>query len=492
MAQTVRQRHLLARQQKVLVAVSGGVDSMVLLQGLHALAAAHRWSLVVAHFNHHLRGGDSDGDEQFVRQTAAALGWPFVADGADIQALADESKQSLEMVARQWRHAFLARAAAVHGLATIALAHHADDQVELFFLRLLRGAGGEGLAGMKWHSPSPANPALALIRPLLDVPKAELLAYARENHLPFRDDATNFVPDVLRNRIRLELLPRLREQYQPGLDKAVRRLMEIVGAEAECVAALAREFRAGPAGASHGPAAWSALPVAVQRKVLWQELAALEVSPDFELVEQLRASPGKTMSAGPDRFVLRDSSGKVSCQTASAPALFQVAELRLDLSGKSGAAAFGGRAFHWQLQPMTRLPWPRNNGSHRSGREYFDADQIGAEIVLRHWRPGDRFQPMGRASPAKLQDLFVNAKIPARRRRELVLAATAAGRIFWVEGLRIGEAFKLTPQTRRQLIWLPGGAGAGQTSPTKVLANPLALNPECCKIGLDSGKQATL
>jgi tRNA(Ile)-lysidine synthase len=105
----------------------------------------------------------------------------------------------------------------------------------------------------------------------------------------------------------------------------------------------------------------------------------------------------------------------------------------------------------WKISPARsatlRLP---PSAIHR---EFFDADRVGGEIVLRHWRPGDRFQPIGLKSAVKLQDLFVNAKIPAARRRKLVLAATAAGEIFWVEGLRIGETAKLTPKTRRKLVW---------------------------------------
>ena len=123
------------------------------------------------------------------------------------------------MAARKLRHEFFARVAREQKISIIALAHHADDQVELFFLRLLRGAGGEGLAGMKWRSPSPADKKLTLVRPLLGFSKTEMLAFARENKILFRDDATNFSTDFLRNRIRNELLPLLQKKYQPGIGK---------------------------------------------------------------------------------------------------------------------------------------------------------------------------------------------------------------------------------------------------------------------------------
>ena len=243
----IQNRRLLLRGQKILVAVSGGVDSMALLRVLHLLAPKNRWRISVAHFNHRLRGRASDADERLVRKTAAAMKLPVFAESADVKAFAAKSKLSLEMAARKLRHEFLARVARQNKIKTIALAHHADDQVELFFLRLLRGAGGEGLAGMKWRSPSPADKTISLVRPLLGFSKAELLEFARENKIQFHDDATNFSGDFLRNRIRNELLPLLRKNYQPGLDKAVLRLMEIVGAEAEFVGEAARQWLDKPA-----------------------------------------------------------------------------------------------------------------------------------------------------------------------------------------------------------------------------------------------------
>src|SRR5260370_5734923 len=129
-------------------------------------------------------------------------GLPLVVGRAPVRTFAARHGLSLEMAARGLRHEFLARSACNRGVETIALAHHADDQVELFFVRLLRGAGGEGLAGMKWRSPSPADKKIPLVRPLLGLTKTELLHFARENKIPFREDATNASADFFRNRIR--------------------------------------------------------------------------------------------------------------------------------------------------------------------------------------------------------------------------------------------------------------------------------------------------
>ena len=436
-----RQRQLFSCGQKILVAVSGGVDSMVLLHALNSFSKQNRWKISVAHFNHRLRGHASDVDEKLVRQTATKLHLKYFGGGTDVKKFAAQSRLSVEMAARKLRHEFLARTARKQKISTIALAHHADDQVELFFLRLLRGAGGEGLAGMKWRSPSPADKTISLIRPLLDFPKAELLAFARENKIRFRDDATNLSSDFLRNRIRNELLPLLRKKYQPAVDKTVLRLMDIVGAEAKSVAEVARSWLARP-----NPV-FEKLPVAVQRKVLQQQLAGVGLLPDYELIEQLRETPGKFVAVGVGISVVRNPAGKISCGELPAKA-FNADELKLKLLGRAGSAKFAGHKFSWALKAFggSRKSSPRQT-------EFFDADSIGGEIILRHWRTGDRFQPIGMKSTVKLQDLFVNAKIPAARRRELVLATAADGGIFWVEGLRIGEKFKLTPQTKQVFVW---------------------------------------
>jgi tRNA(Ile)-lysidine synthase len=357
------------------------------------------------------------------------------------------------------------------------LAHHADDQVELFFLRLLRGAGGEGLAGMRWRSPSPVDRNVTLIRPLLGATKAELHAFARENKIRFREDATNALLATPRNRIRNELLPWLRKKYQPGLTKTVLRLMDIIGAEADAVGDAARQWLMEPGRdavstlrsssatedrlrrprtARRAVTTFEHLPVAVQRRVLQLQLGYSGILADFELVERLRRAPGVFVSIGPDFSVARDAGGTLKLRRQR-PDEFDARELAVNLAGRAGEAGFAGVRFRWDFRSGSAV-WrgARRAGSRgRSSRqtEFFDADRVGGQITLRHWRPGDRFQPIGMKSPLKLQDWFVNQKVPRTWRRELIVAVAEAGGIFWVEGLRISERYKLTPQTKRRLIW---------------------------------------
>jgi tRNA(Ile)-lysidine synthase len=430
------------------------MDSMVLLHALKALSEKYKWTIIVAHFNHQLRVRASAADERLVRKTAVAMKLPVVVGRAEVKEFARQSKLSVEMAARKLRHEFFTRAARKQKIKIIALAHHADDQVELFFLRLLRGAGGEGLAGMRWKSPSPADKTISLVRPLLDLSKEELRQFARENKIIFRDDATNFSSDFLRNRIRNELLPLLRKNYQPGLSKTILRLMEIVREESEFVGSVASSLRLDSVRPEAGLCNFGGLPVAIQRRVLQSQLVEIGVAADFDLVEQLRESAGKFVSVGSGVAVLRGASGELKLREQR-PAEFNASQLEINLSGRAGEAVFGGGKFHWQIQLSKKNKSPRNNcaGGTTALREFFDADKIGRKIILRHWRAGDRFQPIGLKSAAKLQDLFTNAKIPRVRRRDLIVGEAEDGGIFWVEGLRISENFKLTPQTQHRLTW---------------------------------------
>jgi len=439
---SIRERSLLKRGQPILVAVSGGVDSMVLLEILVRLAPKYRWALHIAHFNHRLRGRAADADERFVRRTAGRLGLPFITEHTDVRRLARQEKTSVEMAARQARHAFLARAASKQRIKTIALAHHADDQVELFFLRLLRGAGSRGLAGMNWSSPSPADKRLKLVRPLLDCSKADLTAFARAARVRFREDASNASPDILRNRIRCELLPMLNRDYTPALSKVVLRQMMILGDEAELIQSLSDHWR------RKSIPAFATLARACQRRILHDELLGLGITPDFDLVERLRTAPGRNMIVEPGTALRHDGSGRVHRAAVRAVAYNDDRRL-VKFKGRKGQGTFAGLTWTWEASKGAGPRWPR----FARGCEWFDADKIGMDAVLRHWQAGDRFQPSGLGASVKLQDLFINQKIPREHRHELVVAATASGEIWWVEGLRIGEKFKLTPATRRRLKW---------------------------------------
>jgi tRNA(Ile)-lysidine synthase len=453
-AETIRSRRLFRAGEAILIAVSGGLDSLVLLHLLHHLAPAHKWRLSVAHLNHRLRGRSSDADERLVQSVCKKLALPVFVECADVRELAGDQKLSIEMAARKARHEFLARVAAREKISTIAFAHHADDQVELFFIRLLRGSGGEGLAGMKWRNPSPFAKGVQIVRPLLGETKSALRDFAAKHQIKFREDATNDSVDILRNRIRHELLPLLKNKYQPTLNRIVLRLMDILGGEADLAKSVAEDWleQSQKATSASRTRSFSELPLAVQRRCIQSQLLAEKIAPDFELIEKLRLMPGKcvtvTQSDTAPFGVFRETAGFIRRRSPEA-VKFNNASHNLSLGEPAGQATFDGIAIIWQTKAEPRKNLPKQ----ASGTEYFDAESVGSRAVLRHWRKGDRFQPIGMPSAVKLQDIFVNQRVPRALRHQLVVAESEKGEIFWVEGLRISERFKLTKATKRRLQW---------------------------------------
>jgi tRNA(Ile)-lysidine synthase len=432
-------RQLLGEGDNVLIGVSGGADSMVLLHLLHGLSGAHGWTLMVAHFNHRLRGRASDADAKLLLRTCEKLGVRYEAGSADVKKFARGRKLSTEMAARELRHAFLAETAANLGVKRISLAHHADDQVELFLLRLLRGSSTLGLGGMHWASPSPANPSITLIRPLLDTPKARIVAYATENKVKFREDATNSTTDILRNRIRHKLLPLLRREYQPGIDEVLLRQGDLLREDADYLVKETQRWL------GRGEPAFAELPPALQRRALHMRLLAAGIQPDFALVEKLRHAPGTWISISAQFTCRATSAGEI--ETRALEREPENSDEAVEVNVADCSVEFAGVLLSWSIAQRAR------RSAARAGKEFFDADLVGDRIVLRHWRPGDRFQPIGMAKPVKLQDLFVNNKVPRALRARLIVATTASGDLFWVEGLRISEAFKISASTQRRLNW---------------------------------------
>lgn len=427
----------------IVVGVSGGADSVALVSALSGLARKRGVALTVAHAHHGLRGADADADAVLVQQLAVRLGWAWVTARLNIRGEMNRTAESVEMTARRLRHAFLARTAREVGAAAIALAHHADDQVELFLLRLFRGAGGDGLGGMPALGPSPADPGITLLRPLLGVAKSELIQYVNDVGAEFREDHSNHDLAIPRNHLRQVVLPWLRDAVGPHLDQVIRRTAEIVGADAASVDALADTWLA-----ARRPKAFSRLTTAVQRAVVRRQLWDLGCPVEFDLVERLRLTQTR-QSAAAGRSLQRQATGRIQPARAPAPADFQP-EQQCILMGAQGTHTFAGVRLKWRVKPVKALPARAETGAPL---ELFDAAAVGSQITLRHWQPGDRFQPLGFSRPTKLQNLFTNRKVPAAERRQRVLATTADGIIFWVEGLPPGERFKTRTETRSQLQW---------------------------------------
>ncbi|MBI4796024.1 MAG: tRNA lysidine(34) synthetase TilS [Deltaproteobacteria bacterium] len=445
-ARYARQENLFADGDRVLVAVSGGPDSVALLRLLHRLIPELNLELGVAHFDHGLRGRESREEAEFVAALAESLSLPVFLGEGDTRELARREKISLQMAARRLRLQFLKDTCCRYTFQKLALGHTADDQVELFFLRLLRGAGPEGLAGMP-----PATPE-GLVRPLLAVGKEVILAWLQRESFSYCQDPSNLQRDYLRNRLRLDLLPQLR-QYNPRIREAVWRAQallqeeervlapEVARAWAEVGEALAPDFYR-----LHLPK-FLQLPVALQKLVLRSVLQKI-----------LEEYPLSTAQVGGvlDLAQAWKSGGQVSlgtCRVARAGAELHIfrrlpAPPRDSGTLPSCPGLFEAGGWNWRLTSQAYLPEaPRPQETHLV---WLDRDRVEFPIEIRYFQPGDRFWATGAPGARKLQDFLVDNKIP-RWLRAYIPLVLSEGRIIWVPGLRLAEPVKLTGKSRNFL-----------------------------------------
>jgi len=224
-------------RKKLIVAVSGGADSIALV---HLLLEAGYRNLLVAHFNHRLRGRAAEGDAAHVKRLTSKLDLPFESGSSNVKSKAKEEKCSVETAAREARYSFLASVAKKRRTRSIVLAHHADDQVETCLFNFLRGSGISGLSGMKPHSQrSVEGVKLELLRPLLGVRKEELLGYLRERKVRFREDATNAMAEASRNKLRLKVIPLIEELFGASFRSTIPRNARLLADEEELLSSMA-------------------------------------------------------------------------------------------------------------------------------------------------------------------------------------------------------------------------------------------------------------
>lgn len=429
---------LIPRDARLLVAVSGGADSVALLHGLHRLGCA----VEAAHFDHQTRGGESARDAAFVRALCAGLGVPFHLGTAPVAATAAESGRSFEDEARRRRYAFFRDCAARAGLGCCATAHHMDDQAETVLMRILQGTGGRGLAGIP---PRRMEGGLVILRPLLGFRREELRAWLSGQGLEWREDHTNAEPVTPRNRLRHGLLPLLAAEHNPQIVDALARLAEaqrldndlldqLAGAAFDRVANPLPES-ARPMIHSLDPVAFAALAHALRRRVLLRLAGGCGVRPDHDLLLRMEAlllegragarvplDTAKSLYRGHDVVLLCDGDTVPDGSPETVP---------LPVPGEA--------AFLGHLITARRLDgaFPRDTAGLRacchSGRQLLALRAVPGPLAVRAWRPGDRFTPLGMSNPVKLQDYFVNRHVPEPLRARVPLVVCGDD-ILWVAG----------------------------------------------------------
>ena len=427
------------RGRRILVAVSGGADSVALAHVLHHLG----YSLAFAHLNHGIRGRAADGDARFVANLAQKLGVPFYCAKEDVPAAAKASGESLEMAARRLRRQFLLNTARRHRFRYIAVGHNADDQAETVLMRIVRGTSVAGLAGIPYMV---AQDGLFFVRPLRDCTRAQIVAYLKRNRQRWRLDATNADDFSQRNRVRNEILPLLEKRLNPAVRQALLRLADIAAAEDEVMSELARTTR---------PAARA--PLAIRRRQAVAEMQRAGVAPGqqvFHSVEKFFPRCGKKGADFP-RY------GKVFPEFSTLwKNNFHGVEKLSPATGRAGGGA-SAVAVAGGAGGGPRVTVRRGRGfSRRADEVCLSAAAVGGrDLVFRSWRAGDRMRPMGMGGSKKLSDVFTDLKVPAAERNGWVVVE-CGGEIAALAGWRGARGFAVEG-ARAPSLWITWGWGDG-------------------------------
>jgi tRNA(Ile)-lysidine synthase len=452
---TIEEHRLLSPGEHVLVAVSGGADSMALLFLLKQLAPEFSLTLSVGHVEHGLRGEESRADEAFVREWAARWDVPVYVGRFDVPAYAKERGVSFEVAAREVRYKYLRDTAAAIGARKIAFAHHANDQVETILMRFLRGTSPTGLSGIPLIRDMNG---IQIIRPLLYIWKNEIEDFCRKEGIDYRTDSSNRSVKYFRNKIRLNLLPHLEHEYNKNVQKVIYQLGEIQRdedryMEEEAGKALERVTKAREKGRyTLDNAAMRMLPVALQRRVIKLILYYLsEHTREWESahIEGIRRlihgdAPHAQVDLAQHIRAYREYHLLHMVCRKEEPSLLFTGAVPLRIPGRTEIPELGIRVDAFLIDGAHASP-----DSEWEAR--FDYDRLACHpLEIRTRRAGDVLRPFGMTGTKKIKDLLMEAKVPRRDRDRWPLLIWN-DQIEWVIGIRRGRGAVVTPNTRRTL-----------------------------------------
>ncbi|MRR19573.1 tRNA lysidine(34) synthetase TilS [bacterium] len=426
------QARLFSRSSRVLLAVSGGVDSMVMASLFRESGTAH----AIAHCNFSLRGEESDGDEKFVAAYAAEYGIPFFTRRFDTMAHAATEKISVQMAARELRYEWFSSLVSLEGYDAVAVAHNLNDNVETFLINLLRGTGINGLTGMSQHHNG-------VIRPLLFATRDEIAAFASENRIVFREDSSNAQVKYTRNRIRHLVIPEM-EKVNPGAINAMTDTMKHLASDSQIldfyIGGLRESlFRSAPGGVSEVEIKdlLALKPLAPHIYGLFKKFGLSPGQID-EVIALLGSQTGRYLCTTTHRLLCDRGRIIIARRDEEEPADFNFSSLdEMRMSG---------------LFTELRIMEPSDDPLPVSPlTACLDLDRISFPVTVRTWGPGDRFMPLGMKQMKKISDFLIDMKIPVTA-KEKVLLLLSGDEVMWVMGYRIDDRFRVTGHSEKILV----------------------------------------
>jgi tRNA(Ile)-lysidine synthase len=428
--QYLADNRLFDRSHRLLAAVSGGIDSMTMLHLLHVGG----YSLAVAHCNFSLRGAESDGDEQLVRNACLHYGLQLFVRQFDTLNYARQKKISVEMAARELRYAWFDELAVQHDFHRVVVAHNANDNAETFLLNLARGTGLRGLTGMSAEQGR-------VVRPLLFASRGDVEQYAASQQIRYREDSSNGDTRYLRNRIRHRIVPEL-QQLNPSFLHTMQCNMQHIAQAQHILGAMTYGLRR-KACTQQGDTlhiSIDALPKHNRSFWLFELLHDYGFSSAVvgSLAEALEGVSGKRFYS-PTHLLIKDRGQLLVMPQSEAESGFEVV-----VEEQVGELTAGNRRFTFELLDAHNL-----NLHQGSSVALLDLDRLQFPLKLRSWREGDAFVPLGMSGEKKLSDYFIDAKLSLADKPHQAVLCSADGRIAWLVGHRIDERFKLDDGTKK-------------------------------------------
>ena len=435
-------KKLIVKNDKLLIALSGGPDSVFLFHFLIKYKKKFRIELSAVHINHKLRGREANNDEKFCKDLCDKFSVPIFIIRKNVKALSKREKISLEEAGREVRYSEFTKIANKNNYTKIATAHTSDDNAETIFLNLIKGTGIKGLAGIPYKRG-------IVIRPALILTKAEILRYLNDNKLPFRTDASNLQSDYDRNFIRNEIFPMIRSKLNPSFEEKLLNTSSLIRSFSSELEKIIKEAAIEVSVFSRGKLKISLKTLNKYDRELSGDIFKrtiekyFDVSLNYKNLKDINAlltgKVGNQVSLAKNLIALKERNEIV---------LFKKGEEKIDseMEINTGQTI---KLSTKKISIVNGIKRPLKFSSDRR-KEFIDADAIDEKFLLRKWKAGDRFYPIGLKGTKKISDFLNEQKISSYNKKDQ-LVLTNSGKIVWVVGLRLDDRFKVTNRTNRIL-----------------------------------------
>ena len=468
-AGVIREHNLFRANDRILIGVSGGPDSVALLSLIYNTSRINPpyAEIFIAHLNHSIRGRESDEDEQFVNTLAEKYGVSLIAEKKDIIEIARERKISLEEAARDERYRFFESAAEKAGANVIAVGHNADDNAETVLHRIIRGTGITGVSGIRPKRKLTPISTIILVRPLLFTWRKDITAYLEEENLSYRVDSTNIEKDKLRNRIRMELIPHLEENYNAKIKKSLAMLGETALQNSDYLEAKAkalfedvlinREVSLEAAVLDINKLIES--PQILQQMIIKEAIVRLDIplkklsNKNYkDILNTLNSKKTSAINVVKEYLNVRREGNELhlSKNRYCAEETPVISETEIKVPGVTELVDMNCRVRTEIIEKKNDFleEFKQNKTNYE---EAVDFDKISMPLTVRTRKSGDRFQPFGSSGLKKIKDFFIDNKVPVME-RDTVPIVTMNGEPIWIVGFRIDDRIRVSEETINLLV----------------------------------------